>query len=74
MENSERECQWKCKYWGADPDGSYCSHPQALKYSVFGINLNRALGPNGMYPKSAMKGDPAIGICGPNRVLWEKRT
>lgn len=68
-----KECRWKCKYWGADPDDEYCGHPEAFKHSMFGLNLNRALGPNGRYTKEMMKDDPAIGICGPDRKLWEER-
>lgn len=71
--STEKVCRWKCKWWAADPDGEYCYHPKATKYSIFGINLNRARGPNAQYPESFMDKDPAIGVCGPEGRLWEKR-
>ena len=73
MQGSDKECRWQCTHWAADPDGEYCAHPEAFKHSVFGIKLSRALGPNSMYPVEEMKRDPAIGICGPDRKLWEER-
>lgn len=72
-EPTKKVCRWKCKHWGADPDDEYCGHPEARKHSMFGINLNRARGPNGDYPNEAMAKDPAIGICGPEGKLWEGR-
>lgn len=60
-------------YEVADMDDEYCAHPVAFQFSPVGLNLNRALGPNGMYPQAAMAKDPAIGICGPTRTLWESR-
>ena len=73
MAEEKKECRWKCQYWAADMDDEYCAHPTAMKHSFVGLNLNRALGPNGMYTKEMMKDDPAIGICGPDRKLWEPR-
>ena len=70
----EKECRWKCEYWAADPDGEYCAHPKAMKISMFGINLDRALGPNSRYTEAMMKDDPAIGICGHERKLWKIRS
>lgn len=68
-----KECRRKCNFWAADMDDEYCAHPEAMKHSMFGINLDRALGPNGRYTKEMMKEDPAIGICGPERKLWQIR-
>lgn len=71
---AEKACRWSCNHWAADMDSEYCAHPEALKLSGgCGLNLNRALGPNGMYTPEMMKDDPAIGICGPTRKLWEIR-
>lgn len=73
-ETLTKECRWSCEHWAADPDDEYCAHPQAMKISPFGINLDRALGPNGRYPESMMEKDPAIGICGKERKLWVPRS
>ena len=30
-----------CRFFGADPDGAYCGHPQSLAISMFGVGPNR---------------------------------
>jgi hypothetical protein len=69
-----KQCRWSCEYWAADMDDEYCAHPEAMKLSPFGLNLDRALGPNGKYTEAMMKDDPAIGICGRERKLWKIRS
>ncbi len=69
--SEEKKCRRSCKHWSYDMDDEFCDHPEAMKHSCVGINLDRALAPNGRYTLEMMKDDPAAGICGPERKLWE---
>ena len=32
------DCPGACRYFGADPDGDYCGHPESLKRTIFGVS------------------------------------
>lgn len=63
-----------CKHCGMDMDMEpYCVHPKVIAIGPYGINTNRIRGTkqpddakNWCYPA-------AIGLCGPDAVLFEER-
>jgi hypothetical protein len=58
-----RDC-YSCAHAGADPDGPYCGHPEALRRSGFGLSFNVMRGPCMGMPE---------GPCGTDGRLWEDR-
>lgn len=33
-------CSYRCKYWSHDMEDSFCTHPEAMRRSVFGLSEN----------------------------------
>jgi hypothetical protein len=70
--DDSKKCR-ECAHWAADPDDEYCAHPEVIKLTSAGSNLDRARGNISRKPKNP-EDDPVFGLCGPEGKLWEQRS